>query len=374
MEKIKMRLKEFPRTACLATVGALLILINGLWIALRGSAIVIQSSPSLYLNETQSTLWWRISLGVPDYVEGLRVIVWLVFAVLLFFAAISLLIKPRASLIFNGLIVLCSVMTIPIGGGFIVGSIIGIIGGLAGLEWPKPISETFIGRLIRALRLDSTLFNNISEGGKYLRQASWVLILVNLSSGLGYGIYSYNISMMNSSLEAKQAILINGKTLFDISVLYYPMTYVGLAFIKWFILTTLIYAFGAKLKGSKTEFSGISAAIAFAYTPAVFQVFLPLVFSTQPTQWAMIIFWVTNIWIIFALLIAMRESLGISKIESSGLLMICGGLYWIVTYKGIVPHFQVPGVWFIIEPSSFILLLFGIGAILSTLTGIFSRR
>ncbi|MEM1515895.1 MAG: hypothetical protein QXH24_07630 [Candidatus Bathyarchaeia archaeon] len=374
MEKIKMRFKESPSTAYLAMIGALLILINGLWIALKGSAIVIRSSPNLYLNETQSTLWWRISLGVPDYVEGLRVIVWLPFAGLLLFAAVSLLIKPRASPILNSLIILCSVMTIPIGGGFIAGSILGIIGGLAGLEWSKPISETFIGRLIRSLRLDSTLFKNVSEGGKYLKQASWVLILVNLSSGLGYGIYSYNISIMNNSIEAKNAILINGKILFDISVFYYPVTYVGLAFIKWFILTMLIYAFGVKLKGSKTEFSGIAAAIAFAYAPAMVQAFLPLVFSTQPTQWAMSIFWVTNIWIMFALLIAIKESLEISKIESLGLLMICGGLYWIVTYKGIVPYFQVPGVWFVIEPSSFILLLFGIGVILSTLTGIFSRH
>ena len=374
MKMIKMHYREFSTAALLATVGALLILINGLWIALRGSAIIIQSSPASNVNETQSTLWWRLSLGLPSYVEGTLIIVWLIFAFLLLFAAAFLLIKPKASLTLNVLIIFCSIMSVPIGGGFIVGSIISIVGGLAGVEWPKPISETFVGRFIRALRLDPSLFSTVSKEIKYLKHASWVLILVNTCSGLGYGIYSYNVSLMNNSPDAKHAILILGRTLFDISIFHYAIIYVGLAFIKWFIFTALIYIFGTKLKGSKAEFSGIATAIAFAYAPVILQIFLPLVLSTQPTQWAINIFWITNIWIIFALLIAVKESLEIPRIESIGILMISGGLYWVITYKGIIPYFQVPGIWFTLEPSSFILLLFGIGAVLSTLTGIFSRR
>jgi hypothetical protein len=374
MQRIKIYYKEFPTAAFLATAGAWLIFINGLWVALNGSVIIIQSSPASYVDEIQSTFWWRLSLGLPNYVEGTLIIFWLIFTVLLLFVAMSLLIKPKASLSLNALIIFCSIISIPIGGGFIIGSILSIIGGLVGIEWQKPIGETFVGRFIRALRLDSTLFSVVSKESKYLKHATWVLILANIGSGLGYGIYNYNLFMMDNHPEAKHVILILGGTLFDLSILYYPIIYIGLAFIKWFTLTTLIYMFGVKLKGGKGEFSGIATATAYAYAPAILQFFLPLVFSTQPTQWTGSVFWVTNIWIIFSLLIAVKESLEISRSDAIGLLMITGGLYWIVTYKGIVPYFQVPGIWFTLEPSSFVLLLFSMGAVLSTLTGFFNRR
>lgn len=373
MNWIRTHYKQFP-PALLVVIGALLILVNGLWIAIRGSAIIIQSYPASSLNETRSTFWWRLSLGLPGYVEGILIAFWLIFAFLLLVAALYLFIKPKKSFSVNVLIIFCSIMSIPIGGGFILGLIMSFIGGLAGMEWPKPIGETFVGKFISALRLDPSLFRTVSKEAGYLRHASRILILVNMCSGLGYGIYYYNVLMMEKSLEMKHAILILGRTFFDISIFYYSIVYIGLAFIKWLIFTLLIYVFGVKLKGSRAEFIGIATAIAYAYIPAALQLFLPSIFATQPTDWAFFLFWVTNIWVMLGLLIAIKECMQISRMDSISLLIISGGLYWIIAYKGIIPYFQVPGVWFTLEPPSFILLLFSIGAVLATLTGAFSRR
>jgi hypothetical protein len=55
-------------------------------------------------------------------------------------------------------------------------------------------------------------------------------------------------------------------------------------------------------------------------------------------------------------------------------MLVGGGIYWIVDYLAIVPSFEIPGVWFILKPATFVLLLFALGVLLATLTGTFSKR
>jgi hypothetical protein len=54
--------------------------------------------------------------------------------------------------------------------------------------------------------------------------------------------------------------------------------------------------------------------------------------------------------------------------------MLGGGIYWIINYAIIVPFLEVPGVWFILGPPSFVLMLLSFAAVLATLMGIFTRR
>lgn len=214
----------------------------------------------------------------------------------------------------------------------------------------------------------------MSDEPKSLSHAAWLLIVVNLLSGLGYGIYNLTLTKTNNSLDAVFGVLAFGHVTFDISIFTYPLIYAGVAVMKWVILTLLIYAVGVKLLGVKKELSDIAPAVAFAYVPVALQAFLPMVFSNQSVQWGIAVFLVTNFWMIFALIVGVRQSLEISMGKAIGSVMFCGGIYWIIDYLWLIPSLEIPGAWFILKPGTFVLLLFSIGTMLAALMGTFTRR
>jgi len=361
----------------LAVVGATLIIINGLWIASNGAPIVLSSYPSstteqLYTNS--SSFWGRISLGIPGYADSAWLLIFLAIAVVGLMCALGLLIEPRRPRNLSLIILACSLLSIPIGGGFIVGAILGIIGGIAGMEWPKPFKETFMGRFLRVLKLDSSVFMEASDEPKFLSQGAGILILANVLSAAGFAIYSLTVDAMNTSADATFNVLFLGQIRYDISVFAYPFIYIGIAVIKWFLLSLLIYFVGTKIVGCRKEFDGIATVTAFAYAPILLQIFLPLVFSNQTVLWGFVVFFVTNIWMILALLIGVRQALEIPVGRTVGVILLSGGIYWIIDYLAIVPFLEIPGIWFILKPATFVLLLFSMGALLASLTGIFSKR
>jgi len=348
---------------------------NGLWIAANGSVIVLSLYPVSSVSQLEgATFWGRIVLGIPGYVENQLMIIWIIFSAINLFCTISLCIQPKNVFAMNLLIALCSILSISIGGGFILGSILGIVGGFAGAEWPKPVRETFIGRFLRALRLDSSLFKTVSVESKYLREAVFVLILVNVLSGLGYGIYSLNVANMANSAETMFRVLLLGELFLGTTIFSYPLIYISVALLKWFILGLLVYLIGVKLEGGKTEFDVVARTTAFAYAPIALQIFLPAMFSNQPVQWSSLVFLLTNIWMIFALIVGIRQALGVFIRKALGIVMLAGGIYWIIDYLIIVPFFEIPGAWFVLQPASFILTLLSIDVILSMLLGVFSSR
>lgn len=355
-------------------MGSILIIINALLIVANGSVMVIWSYPVLSPEQLGSAMWWRIVFGIPGYVENQFMIVWIVFSMINLFCAISLCIQPKKAFMRNLLIVLCAILSIPIGGGFILGFILGMVGGLAAMECPKPMRETFVGRFLRALKLDSSLFKTICSESKYLKEAVFILILVNVLSGLGYGIYSSNVINMANSAEDRFKVLILGELSFDTAIFSYPFSYISVAILKWLILCLLIYLIGVKLKGGKSEFDMIAIATAFAYAPIAAQVFMPLVFSSQPTQWSLLVFMVTNIWMIFALVVGIRHALNVFMCEALSIVMLAGGIYWIIDYLVIVPFFEIQGSWVILQPPSFVLALLSIDVIIATFLGVFARH
>jgi len=375
----------------LSIVGAILIILNGLWIAYTGSPIVLSSYPvssvtqlfnTTSINATSfntaslraTSFWARISLGIPGYAENSWLAFWLIIAAINLLCGILLFVQPKKQVSLSYLVILCSMLSMPIGGGFIIGFVLGIIGGLVGVEWPRPLKETFAGKCLRALKLDSSLFKAVSIEPKSLSQGVWLLIAVNILSGLGFGIYNLTLTKTNNSFDAVFKVLLLGQVTFDISIFTYPLIYVGVAIMKWLILSTLIYVVGDKLLGSKRQFNEVAPVVAFAYVPVALQVFLPLIFSNQSVQWGMAMFIVTNVWMILALVIGVRQSLEISVGKAIGSVLFCGGIYWIIDYLWIVPYLEIPGVWFILKPATFVLLLFSIGTILAALMGTFTRR
>ena len=382
---------ESPLPFILVVVGATLILINGLWIGLNNYPIMAASAPASSLSDLYNTskvnmtsinssalepsgFWIRINLGIPDYSENAWLVVWLIFAAISLMCGLLLTIDPRPHGNLSPVIILCSFTSLAIGGGFIIGFVCSLVGGLAGMEWPKPLQNTFVGRILRALKLDSSLYRKVREETHLLSQALWVLIFLNIITGVSYGIYNLTYLKANSSVGELSKVLFLGRITTDFSIFAYPLINIGLAVAKWIILSLLIYVVGTKLMDAKCDFAGLAASVAFAYAPIALQALLPMMYSNQPQQLALYIFAVTNIWMILGLVIAVTRILEVSTAKAIGVVMFCGGAYWIINYLVITPMLEVPGIWFTVKPPSLVLLLFSIGTITALLMGVFSKH
>ena len=382
---------ESPFAFILVVIGAIFIISNGLWIGINHYPVIAATSPASSINTIYNMtsvnvtsinvsslrpggFWARISLGIPDYAENSWLAIWLIVAAINLMCGLSLIIDPRGHGNLSPVIILCSFMSLPIGGGFVIGFALSLIGGLAGMEWPRPIQDTFAGRFTRALRLDHSLYRKIREEPHYLSQAVWLLILVNVISGVSYGIYNLTFLAGTTSINQLLSVLFMGKITTDLSIFAYPLIYAGLAVGKWVILSMLIYVVGTKLLDSKCEFAGLAANVAFAYAPIALQAILPMMFSNQPQQLALYLFLITNVWMILGLIVAVERSLEVTTPKAIGLVMFCGGAYWIIDYLAIVPMLEVPGIWFTVKPPTVVLLLFSIGTLLALSMGVFSKR
>ena len=382
---------ESPLPFILVVVGATLILINGLWIGLNNYPIILASAPASSLSQVYNTtklnmtsvnssalaptgFWNRINLGIPDYSENAWLVVWLIFAALSLMCGLSLTIDPRPHGNLSPIIVLCSFASLAIGGGFIIGFVLSLVGGLAGIEWPKPLHNTSIGRFLRALRLDSSLYRTVREETHHLSQALWVLVFLNIISGVSYGIYNLTYLKGNSSVGELSRILFLGRITTDFSIFAYPLMYIGLAVAKWIILSLLIYVVATKLMDGKCEFAGLAANVAFVYAPIALQALIPMMYSNQPQQLALYIYAATNIWMILGLVIAVTRTLEVTMAKALGVVAFCGGAYWIINYLVIVPTLEVPGIWYTLKPPSMVLLLFSISTIVALMLGVFSKR
>jgi len=382
---------ESPFAFILVVIGAILIIANGLWIGLNHYPIIVASYPvnslgSMYTASSLNTtsfnssalkpvgFWARISLGVPGFAENSWLPIWLIAAAIVLLCGLMLIISPKAHRNLSPAIIVGSFMSLPIGGGFIVGFVLTLLGGIAGMEWPRPIQNTFAGRFVRALRLDTSLFRKIREEPHHLSEAVWLLIIVNVISGISYGVYNLTVAKANSSASALSSILMLGNMNLDYTIFTYPLIYLGLAVAKWIILTSLIYVVGTKLLDSKCEFASLAANVAFCYAPIALQALLQIMFSNQPQQLAFYIFFITNGWMIVGLILAVQRSLETTTSKAVGVVMFAGGAYWMINYLALVPTLEVPGIWFIIKTPSIVLLLFSIVTILALAMGVFSQR
>jgi len=392
-----MKEKKLTMPLILSCLGAILILINGAIVVYNGAPIIISSGSLENVTSSGAPFWWRLSFGVRGIVASGLAPVWLVFAIISLLGTIMFYFKPLKHRILGSVIILFSVLSIPIGGGFIIGLILAVIGGGMIFEWPKPSWETFFGRLARAARLDSKLYSAVSEDPKTLRTAAYTLFLVNILSGLGIGIYSLNVrKILNPTFPAGRStdILMLGDLILDFSALSLPFTFLGISIIKWIILTGIMYIIGTKVIGSKTEFEKIGRAVAFAYVPISLQFFMPFLFTSKPflTTWPLILLTVTNLWLIIALVLAVKQSLEISLGKSFGTVLLGGTMYWLINYALFVKAFQTPGIssatsipifpipmvtysiQFSIQPPELVFMVVSIFLVLAMLMGIFQRR
>lgn len=374
-----MREKTSTLAFQLSLIAAILILINGLWIASARAPIIFSSFPVHKvesLNGSDAPIWGRISLGLYGMVEGSLMPIWLILAVINLFSALMLYAKPTEHALWGFLILVCSILSVPIGGGFIIGLILGVIGGAVGYEWPTPAGKTFVGKLVRAARLDSKLFSMIGEETEALKQAALTMILVSILSEFGNALYLYNAENIMTSPSPQ--VLLLGRLSWDLPAVVGPtISFIGIALIKWLILSGLIYLVGVKIADGKAELDSIGKVVAFAYTPVCLQVFMPLVFGSEPLlkfQWPLTVFFLTNLWMIIALIIGIKQSLNMALRRAIGVVMLAGTFYWLINSMIITPMLGIPSVQFIIKPPGIIWILTSVSGILATLLGVFTRR
>lgn len=377
-------------------VGAFLILVNGVWLASAGQPIVISTypGPTVYvkelnatypitspeaLNATQPGLWGRITFGLRGYAEGVWTIIWLIVAVINLLCTIMLYIRPEKRATYSPIVILLTILSLMMGGGFILGAVLGFIGGVAISEWPKPFGETFTGRIIRTARLDAKFFDTVGKDHKMLKASVLTLIFVNVLSGFGNSLYAYNTSLIMKppSLDIPFRILFFGDLYWDFSILNTTFSFIGLAIIKWLIFSLIIFLVGVKLLGVSVGFDEIARILAFAYVPICLQFFMPLVFLRQPLlwfEWPFTVLFVTNLWMFIALVIGLERKLDMPLSRAFGIAILAGSIYWLVNSTFFMPVLDPPGLRFIIESNELKLAILSASTLLAALLGAFTRR
>jgi hypothetical protein len=362
-------------------IGAALILINGLYIASIGEPIILYSYPVSSveeLNAPSAGFWGRIVFGVRGYIEGPLVIIWLVFAILNLLSVILIRLKREKRVTYALLILVCSILSIPIGGGFIIGAVLGIVIGLASMESPKPFQETFVGKMLRAIKLDSDFYRIIGKESEAQKTAMFTLIFANLLSGFGNSLYIYNADIIKNppSPDAPFNILLRGQIYWNSSVAYTAIFLGSLSVIKWFIFSAIIYLF-AKLIGKSCDFDGVARVLAYSYVPVCLQIFTPLVFLREPLlyfEWPFTIFIITNFWVVIALVVALKAMLDIPFSKALGMTVISGTVYLMINYLILIPALNVPGIYLTIRPIEVLWALITASVIISIVLGTFTKK
>ncbi|MEM2798877.1 MAG: hypothetical protein QW670_03685 [Candidatus Bathyarchaeia archaeon] len=366
----------------LSLIGSILTIINGLWIAIINQPIIISTSKASSLDEIMNSehFWGRIAFGIPGLLKGLWIYFWIIFSFLMLILTFIIYRKPRRYRIYGLLVAIFALFSLPIGGGFYIGTIFGFIGGLNYLEWPKSLGETFLGRIFRAARGETKFFGKVYEEPEILNIAVLELIFIGFLSGIGNGLYVYNADIIKNGGSLAFQILSEGYILWNEMVLFSAISMIGVMILKWLILSTCIYWIGAKLIGLTSSYDKVSRVVAFAFVPEIIMVFMPLIFSNEPAlsfNWPIGLYAISRLWMFACLLVAIKQMFDFSTMRAFGVALFGGTIYWMIYHMFIVPTLNVPGFRINIsmpESSTALLVLIGLISLVATAAGIFSRR
>jgi len=377
-----MKDKQFTTTFILTLIGSILIVINALCIAINGAPLIFSFFQASSVEEVMEAkiFWCRIVFGVPGLVEGYWTAFWLIFTLAMFLYTGLLYKKPRKHKNYAIPITICSLLSLPIGGGFYIGAILSFIGGIAGMEWPKPFKETFFGKMLSATFLRSEFFSVVGENPKAIRTASFVVILASILSGIGTGLYTYNVDLIKMGGDKAFGILLQGHVILHNTVIMTSISFIGIAVVKWLLLSIAIYGIGAKITGVPSSYDKITRMIAFAYVPESLLMFLPVMFSNEPAlsfHWPIGLYIVSRIWIFAALVIAITQAFDYPKRKALGVAILGGTIYWVIYHMFVIPTLEIPGVRIAIsmpDSSLLVLVLVSVASIIAMLLGVFSKK
>ena len=136
--------EAFPNTASiLAIAGACFMIVAGL-LVLAASAFIIPHLNSSFFNGTMNfnnTGHMIPNNNIPGFVGGILAgvgLFGLISGLVVLGSGIMVRIHPEQSTVFGVLILVFSVLSFFGSGGFVIGAILGIIGGVTMLRWRRP--------------------------------------------------------------------------------------------------------------------------------------------------------------------------------------------------------------------------------------------
>jgi len=154
---------------------------------------------------------------------------------------------------------------------------------LQGPEGPRP--DTYLNRMVRAAKLDVSLYREVERDPGAFMQAMGVVILSSLCAGVG-----------SVGREA------GGLTLILLGT--------GSALAGWFIWAGLTYFVGTRLlpePQTRADYGQLLRTIGFSSAPGMIRI-LGLV-----PEMAMVVFFAASVWMLIAMVIAVRVALNYSS-------------------------------------------------------------
>jgi len=168
-----------------------------------------------------------------------------------------------------------------------------------------PTSTSIVERMIRAARLDPTLYDEVETDETATPQALFIVVIASVCSGIGSAI---SIAMLGVAPSIIFASLITGLIL---------------SLVGWLIWSFITYIIGTKVFGGIATYSELLRTIGFSDAPGIL-----LIFSFIPFLGGVISF-VIGVWGLVAMAIAVRQALDFSTINAI-LTCIVGFIAYIV--------------------------------------------
>lgn len=107
----------------LSFTGAIFVLINALMIVAKGEVLLYSFGTIMLV------------FGFQNLLE--MITLWILFSIITIVGAIMLYFKPEWHTLWGLIVLTCSIPSIAVGGGFMIGLFLGIAGGILGITW-KP--------------------------------------------------------------------------------------------------------------------------------------------------------------------------------------------------------------------------------------------
>ncbi len=162
--------------------------------------------------------------------------------------------------------------------------------------------ELFMSRVIRAMKLDASLYEEVENDPTTMKQAMLVVLLSSLAAGIGSGGELGFVGIVGSML---------------------------VALVGWFVWAGLTYVVGTKLlPGPNTEadMGQLLRTIGFAAAPGLLQVFLAI------PMLGMLITPVVWIWMLAAFVVAVRQALDYEGTGRAVLVCLIGWLVYMTFF------------------------------------------
>ena len=155
----------------------------------------------------------------------------------------------------------------------------------------------FISRVIRAIRLDKNVFEEVEADRSAMFQAILVVVLASLASGIGLSL-----------MESQPPVLI--------AALSSLLSWIFWAFLTWLIGTRLLPS-----SQTTSSMSELMRTLGFAYSPVLLNVFGIIPYIGWIVRGA------TAVWMLIAWVIAVRQAL---DYDNTGRAVLVCGIGWLV--------------------------------------------